>query len=157
MSENTPSETTTNDDELEPTDPAAVTTPDPDESQDHTDERKLRKRAQAAEANLATATSQVEALQSREVERLTADRLATPSDLFTYGEGLTLAELADDTGAVAPALVTEAVEALLAKRPGLAAAALRQPVRGTYANSGQFQKPRQATPAKASWSNVKMR
>ena len=69
-------------------------------------------------------------------------------------QGISLADLADDeTGLIDPEKLDTAVEALLAQRPGLAAARLRRPVLGTYSPSGyghEYRKP----PRSAGWDRV---
>ncbi|WP_045821992.1 hypothetical protein [Williamsia herbipolensis] len=121
------------------TDPANTETPEIDPAaNDHTDERKLRRRAQAAEAERDTLAARLKGLQLAEVERQLAVVLAVPGDLFDFSD-TTLADLCDpDTGAVDPEKVTEAASALVELRPGLAYVAPRPASRaGTYQNAGQ--------------------
>lgn len=130
------------------TDPAA---------NDHTDERKLRRRAQAAEAERDTLAARLEGLQLAEVERQLAAVLAVPGDLFDFSD-ITLANLTDpDTGAVDPEKVTEAASALVELRPGLAYVAPRPAPRpGEYHESGQGRGYMKRT-LPASWDNVSLR
>jgi hypothetical protein len=74
-------------------------------------------RNQAREA-LAEAQARIETYQRREVERLAAD-LAQPEDIFELG-GASLADLLGEDGEVNADAVSEAVNALIETRPGLA-------------------------------------
>lgn len=114
---------------------------------------KLRARAQQAETERDTATAMVDTLRRAEVARLAADKLAAPEDLFTYGD-TTPADLVDDDGLIDPEKVTAAVDALLEARPGLAKAALRKPVPGTYANQGQFQPVQRSGRRKTNFADI---
>ena len=61
----------------------------------------------------------VEALQTREVERLAGDLLSQPGDLLELG-GVSLPDLLTEAGHVDSEAVAEAAAALIAARPGLA-------------------------------------
>ncbi|WP_328857439.1 hypothetical protein OG579_20405 [Williamsia herbipolensis] len=140
------------------TDPANTETPETDPAaNDHTDERKLRRRAQAAEAERDTLAARLEGLQLAEVDRQLAAVLAVPGDLFDFSD-ITLADLTDpDTGAVDPEKVTEAASALVELRPGLAYVAPRPAPRpGGYQEAGQGRGYTQQT-SPASWGNVSLR
>lgn len=65
------------------------------------------------------ARGQVEALQTREVERLAGEHLAQPGDLLQLG-GVTLSDLLAEGGFVDSAAVADAVASLIIQRPGLA-------------------------------------
>lgn len=79
---------------------------------------KYRVRAREAETALAAAQARIEAMQTREVERLAGKHLAQPADLFALS-GKTLADLLDDNGDVDAERVAEVAAAVLAARPGL--------------------------------------
>lgn len=137
----------TNDDTPTPDTPDA-----PESASDDIPTRKLRQRAQAAEADRDAANERVNALLRAEVGRLAADALSNPGDIFEYG-GVDPADLTGDDGFIDPGKVADAVDALITARPGLAKAELRNDSPGLFARAGQFTKPR--TPErKKSWSNV---
>lgn len=107
---------------------------------------RYRTQLRAAEAERDTLAARVDALHRSAVERLVADRLAAPADLFDVGQA-DLADLLDDDGNLDAAAVDQHVADLLATRPGLARDAgprrldLGQGVRGS-------------TPGGASWSDL---
>lgn len=72
----------------------------------------------SARDELAAAQARIEAMQTREVERLAGAHLAQPGDLLTLS-GKTLADFLDDNGDVGAELVSEAAADVLAARPGL--------------------------------------
>lgn len=78
-----------------------------------------RRQLRDAEAARDALAARVETYQRRDVERLAATRLAAPEDLWAVA-GLTLDDLTTDTGDIDEPRVTEAIDELLAKRPGLA-------------------------------------
>ncbi|VBA57608.1 hypothetical protein LAUMK191_04099 [Mycobacterium attenuatum] len=82
--------------------------------------REARYRVERNEAReaLAAAQARIEAIQTREVERLAGKHLAQPADLFALS-GKTLADLLDDNGDVDAERVAEVAAAVLAARPGL--------------------------------------
>ncbi|MCV7053598.1 hypothetical protein [Mycolicibacterium gilvum] len=93
----------------------------PDEpDQDHPDAtpdavkeaRKYRRRAQTAESERDTLKARLEILQRGEVERLVADRLADPADVWR--DGATLDTLLDDDGNIDPKRVDDLTKTLLA-------------------------------------------
>jgi len=63
-------------------------------------------------------SARLTAFQRRDVERVAADRLAVPADLFDLG-GTQLADLLDEDGYPDAVKVGAAVDALLKTRPGL--------------------------------------
>lgn len=98
--------------------PETAATPETEEAPKGNREARYRvERNQAREA-LAEAQARVEAYQRREVERLAAD-LAQPGDIFELG-GVSLADLLGEDGEVDADAVSEAVNALIEIRPGLA-------------------------------------
>ncbi len=80
---------------------------------------KYRVRAREAEAALATARGQIEAMQTREALRVAGEHLAQPADLLALGDA-TLADLLDDNGDIDLEAVANAAAAVIASRPGLA-------------------------------------
>lgn len=74
--------------------------------------RKYRRRAQTAEAERDTLKARLETLQRGEVERLVADRLADPADVWR--DGATLDALLDDDGNIDPKRVDDLTKTLLA-------------------------------------------
>lgn len=82
-------------------------------------EARYRVERNQAREELSAAQARIEALQTRELERLAAEHLAQPADLLALGE-VPLTELLDDDGNVVPEAVAEAAEALIESRPGLA-------------------------------------
>lgn len=91
-------------------------------------------RNEAREA-LAAAEQRINALLTKEVERLAADSLSQPGDLFALS-GNELSDYLDDDGNVDQDKVAADVQALLAERPGLR----RGPVAGydpTQATGGR--------------------
>ncbi|WP_049942590.1 hypothetical protein [Gordonia sp. KTR9] len=132
-------------------DPATDGTDDP--AGDELEARKYRRRAQAAEGELATVTARLEAAQRSQVAAFAAD-LAQPADVLDPAlGGVDLAALLDDDGQVSAELVAAAVAEQLAVRPGLGK--VQPTVRGTYQQSGQFANPPRLTPAKSpGWSKM---
>jgi hypothetical protein len=76
---------------------------------------KYRARLRDAEAENDRLNSLVESMLNDEVARLAAPRLADAADLFR--DGLTVADLCDQTGRVDPARVERAADALLSEHP----------------------------------------
>lgn len=114
-------------------------------------ERAQRRRAQAAEAELATANETLHRIRVAEIERLAADRIAVPSDLFEFG--LELQEVLTDDGLVDPEKVSEAIAVVLEQRPGLATAELLKTKPVEYPSVGRTQPgPRGAK--KNEWAQV---
>ncbi len=107
MTAETSNEPTTADPDIDPANPA--TDPAGQSDEDTTDQRggseaaKRRVQLREVEAERDGLRSQVAALQRAEVERYAVDLLQDPADLFR--DGLDLAELLDESGAVDPALV----------------------------------------------------
>lgn len=79
-------------------------------------ERKLRKRAQAAEAERDQLRARVDALTKRQVEQLVGTRLHKASDLWI---GTNVTDLLDDNGDVDVSKLDAAVTALRAEKPYL--------------------------------------
>lgn len=80
-----------------------------------------RRQLRETEAERDQLRDQLDASRRREVERLAAARLSEPSDLLVFGQ-LEVDALLGDDGSVSAEAVAAAVDALLAKRPGLAVA-----------------------------------
>ncbi len=80
---------------------------------------KYRTRLRAVEAERDALARRVEAMTRAEVERLVAERLVDPDDLFLIGQA-DLASLVGEDGAVDEVKVSEAVDALVKRRPYLA-------------------------------------
>jgi len=90
-----------------------VDEPDQDSTPDAVKEaRKYRRRAQTAEAERDTLKARLETLQRGEVERLVADRLADPADVWR--DGATIDSLVDGDGNIDPKRVDELTKSLLA-------------------------------------------
>jgi len=124
-------DTTANSPESPSRDNGSAQGSDPDEAsgestEDTTDggDAKLRREASRYRRQLREAEGErdglrgrVEAMQRAEVERLVADQIAVPADVWLAGA--LLPDLLDDDGNVDPAKVTDAVKAVLTDRPGL--------------------------------------
>lgn len=80
---------------------------------------KYRRRLRETETERDTLRSQVEAFHRADVARIAGDKLARGAELLEISR-TPLADLLDESGAVDPAKVAEAVAALLAERPHLA-------------------------------------
>jgi hypothetical protein len=80
---------------------------------------RYRVRAKQAEQDRDALAARVVRLQTSEVHRLAAARMADPDDLTVHG--VQVVDLLDTDGEVDAALVEAAVDALLTKRPRLAA------------------------------------
>lgn len=104
-----------------------------------------RRRLRAAEGERDTLAGRIERYQRAEVERLAADRLAVPADVF--GFGAELGDLLTPEGDVDGAAVAAAVDRLITDRPGLRKATVRTQVGLGGGN-------RQAPPTGPSWSDV---
>lgn len=107
-----------------PATPDGADTPDtPDDGGDDTGSRasreaaRYRTRLRTAEAERDTVTERLTGYQRREAERLAAERLTNPADLWLEAE---LADTVNDDGQVDTARLTEAIDAVLATRPQLA-------------------------------------
>lgn len=96
---------------LEPTTGPA----EPDEGANR-EAAKYRTKLRETEAQNATLTGRLEAMQRREVERLASADLDTPEDLWLTDVGL--GTLLDDDGQVDEAKVSAAVTTVLQGRPG---------------------------------------
>lgn len=90
----------------------------PDEAPRGNREARYRVERNEAREALATATARIEAMQTREVERLAGAHLSVPGDLLTLS-GKTLADFLDEAGEINPERVEEAAKEVLAARPGL--------------------------------------
>ena len=73
----------------------------------------LRERLRAAETDAERAITQLGALRHAEVERLAAEHLVDPADIWRAGADFT----DDETGDLDPGKVTEAARALIADKP----------------------------------------
>lgn len=104
--------------EAEPAEAADRPQPEPDRAVEESpdQERKLRKRAQAAEAERDQLRARVDALTKRQVEQLVGSRLHNASDLWI---GTNVADLLDESGDVDPSKVDAAITELRAARPYL--------------------------------------
>lgn len=78
-----------------------------------------RRQLRETEAERDRLAGLVETMQRREAERIAADRLAAPGDLWDIA-GTELDDLLDEHGAVNSDAVNVAVDALIETRPGLA-------------------------------------
>ncbi|CAN5549233.1 hypothetical protein BH11ACT6_BH11ACT6_29820 [soil metagenome] len=108
---------TTETTEVETTTEETSQTPDPNKSLAEANARYVRERDSARE-ELATAAARIEALHRREVERLAADVLSHPADLFSLS-GNEVADYLTEDGDVDADKVAADVAAVLAERPGL--------------------------------------
>jgi hypothetical protein len=81
-------------------------------------EAKYRTERNEARTERDALAARVEALQTRELERIASKHLSAPADLLTLG-GVTLDDLLDDNGDVDPEKVEEAARSVLGTRPGL--------------------------------------
>ncbi|MFG3204834.1 hypothetical protein [Streptomyces sp. NPDC048192] len=79
---------------------------------------KYRTKLREAETKLEAAEARIAALLRKEIEAHAADKLAVGADLFEIGK-VNVEDLTDPEGNVMPDAVDAAIEALLAKRPGL--------------------------------------
>lgn len=97
-----------------------ATEPEVDEGKSRGSEAaKWRTRLRSTEAERDTLAQRVARLQTSEVHRLASARMADPDDLTVHG--VQVVDLLDDDGEVDEAKVEAAVDALLTKRPRLAA------------------------------------
>lgn len=136
--------------------PADVTTPeDPQNGSQGQDPNKglteardrYRSERDAAREDLAAASTRIERMLRAEVERLAADALSHPADLFSLS-GNGVADYLTEAGDVDADKVAADVAAVLAERPGLRKGSpLVDPTRGT----GGRQAPPKAEP---SWGSV---
>lgn len=72
----------------------------------------------SARDELAAAQARIEALQTRELERIASKSLSNPADLLTLS-GKTLADFLDEDGELDHEQITEAANEILCSRPGL--------------------------------------
>lgn len=107
--------------------------------------RKYRRRAQTAEAERDALKTRLEVLQRGEVERLVADRLADPADVWR--DGATLDNLLDEDGNIDPRRVDELTSSLLAAHSHWGIT--RQKPTGFQSGAAAPQQPRQNSFAKA--------
>jgi hypothetical protein len=77
---------------------------------------RYRRQLRETEAKATTLATRLEAMQRREVERMAAEHLQTPADLWLTGPEL--AELLDDQGDIDPAKVSAACGNVVETRPG---------------------------------------
>jgi hypothetical protein len=124
---------------------AAVDAPDGDDPKANREAAKYRRRLRETEAERDSLAQRVERMQRAEVERISAERLAEPDDLWTFGTAL--ADVLTDDGDVNADAVQAAVEALLTARPRLAKAV---PVPFPDLAQGV----RQTTSSPVSWSDA---
>lgn len=104
----------------EPADSGTPATPEPENGNQGLVEARDRYRTErdSAREALTTLTQRVERLLRAEVERLAADGLSHPADLFSLS-GNELADYLTDDGDVDPERVAADVAAILAERPGM--------------------------------------
>jgi hypothetical protein len=104
------------------------------------DER-YRQRLRETEAQRDALLQRVEHMQRNEVQRLTADRLADPADLWRETE---LADLLDDDGNIDPAKLNTRVDTLLEEHPHWGAEPQRtpKPPRGFQSGASAPTQPR---------------
>lgn len=102
----------------------------------HREAAAYRVRAKEAEQKLTAAEERINSLLTKEVERLAADSLSQPGDLFALS-GNELADYLDDDGNVDAERVAADVAELLAERPGLR----RGPVPGHDPTQGTGGRP----------------
>lgn len=99
-----------------------VSTPESPESHSgsklHREAANYRTQRNEAREALAAAEARIEAFQTREVERLAAEKLSNPADLMALG-GVALADLLDDDGEIDPEKVDAVAAEILDSRPGL--------------------------------------
>jgi len=133
-------------DQATPPDQPAAPEGAPDEAHPSREAAGYRVKLRAAEAERDTLAGRVQSLQRAEAERLAADTLAAPADLWAVG-AVDLAGLLTDAGDLDPEAVKAAAAALLAARPGLA-----RPVPRRLPNLGQG--VRESTPAGSDWSDL---
>ncbi|MEU2669939.1 hypothetical protein ABZ622_13905 [Streptomyces sp. NPDC007164] len=93
-------------------------TPEIESANPNAEAAKYRRKLRDTESALETAEGRVNALLRREAEGVAGKTLAVGADLFEIG-GVAIDDLTDPEGNVMPDAVEAAVEALLAKRPGL--------------------------------------
>ncbi|MGX1762946.1 hypothetical protein ACWIGW_45980 [Nocardia brasiliensis] len=96
---------------------------------------KWRRKLRDTETELATARERITRYQRTEIERLAAEHLAVPADLFDIGKA-DLPALLDDNGDPDPVKVRAAVDELVNARPGLHKNGRPNPV-ARHANYGQ--------------------
>lgn len=118
--------------------PAETTEPTTEPTTDeggNAEAAKYRRRLREAEAERDAARGTVESLQRQLAEHLVADRLAQPSDLWDIGRAA-VTELLGEDGALDPAKVSDAVDSLLAARPGLSTRRAPRPDAGMGKQGG---------------------
>lgn len=108
-------------------------------------EARYRTERNEARAQVEQLQARVDALLTREVERLAGARLAQGADLLTVG-GVKLADVVDDNGDPDPGKVDAAVAALLRQRPRLARLDWPKDIAQGRVGKG--------APTTASWSDV---
>ena len=123
----------------EPSTPDVTQTDAADESEPHSEAAKYRRRLRDTEAERDTLTGQVDGLRRQLVDNLTGSSLVDPADLWRHGTEL--ADLLDEDGKIDAGKVTEAVAAVIAERPHLAAPRIPRPdpsqgARGTEMRGG---------------------
>lgn len=96
------------------------------------------------------AREQVARFQLAEVERLAAESLAMPGDLFSLS-GNTLADYLGEDGNVDPDKVAADVAAIVAERPGLLKP---QPIRGYDPSQGRGGREPQAAPVEPKFADL---
>lgn len=124
-------------DSHEGSDAHEVTTPDdgPEAPQGHREARYRVERNDAVRER-DTLAQRLEALQTRELERIASKSLAHPADLLTLS-GKTLADLLDDDGEVDAVKVQALADEVLGTRPGLKARTLAtDPTQGGTGSPG---------------------
>jgi hypothetical protein len=107
-----------------------IPTPDADDADNPSREaRNYRLKLREAEAARDALTARVELLQRQDIERVAAESLSAPADLWINGNGV--AEYLDEDGNVDLERVRDDVKILVSERPGL-----RKMVRATDPSQG---------------------
>jgi hypothetical protein len=90
----------------------------PDEAPKGNREARYRVERNDAREALATAQAQVEAYQTRELERVASKHLSNPADIFALS-GKSLSDFLTEDGELDAELITDVANDLLGSRPGL--------------------------------------
>jgi len=98
--------------------PPTDTPPTSEGTEANAEAARYRRRLRDVETERDGLNTRVEKMQRGQVERMVADRLAQPGDLFAFG--VSLDDLRDEDGEVDEGLVETALYGVLGERPGLA-------------------------------------
>lgn len=126
MSADTETNTETNTEVVEQ-EPEQVEQPDDTDENGNREAAKWRRRLRETEAERDQLRGQVQALQRAEAERIAGETVRAPAAL--WAAGVDVADLLDDTGAIDPAKVRDAVQAA-AEQLGLARSPRPDPTQG---------------------------